>query len=74
MRGRFVGTDGSMGFRNGKIYDINTTIQPIKVKGVNKQCIVVMDRSSAAWCPYESLEAVMKNWEFNLIHTKHNII
>lgn len=67
MRGKFIGTNGSMGFKNGKIYEINTVIQPVGTKGGSKQCIVIMDRGSAAWCPYESLEAVMKNWSFEFI-------
>ena len=67
MKGRFIGANGSMGFKNGKIYEINTTIQPVRVGRENRQCIVVMDRESAAWCPYESLEAVMKNWTFEFI-------
>lgn len=77
MKGRFVG-ETSMGFVHGQIYDIKSNIEPIGIREGSRtkmqNCIVLKDKFSAAWCPYSSLEAVMKNWEFNLIHSKYNIL
>lgn len=79
MRGRFVG-ETSMGFTHGQIYDLKSSIEPIHFTTEwskpeeTKICIVLRDKYSKAWCPYSSLEAVLRNWEFNLIHTKYNHI
>lgn len=77
MRGRFVG-ETSMGFVHGQIYNVRSEIKPLQIttnsKTKTQTCIVLRDKDSAAWCPYGSLEAVMRNWEFNLIHTKYNHI
>ena len=66
MRGKFIGKS-SMGFRNGVTYNIRSDIQKIR-KGVypfceDMMCICIYDMNSKAWCPYQSLESVMKNWE-----------
>ena len=67
MRGKFIGKS-SMGFVTGDIYNIKTQIQKIR-KSVypfceDIMCICIYDINSKAWCPYRSLEAVMKNWIF----------
>lgn len=80
MTGRFVG-ETSMGFIHGKVYDLRSSIEPIHFRPgyggrpeEDKICIVLRDKHSKAWCPYGSLEAVLRNWEFNLIHTEYNHI
>lgn len=77
MVGRFVG-ETSMGFIHGKVYELKSSIEPIGFKDGFKMdmktCIVLRDKYSKAWCPYNSLEAVLRNWEFNLIRTEYNHI
>lgn len=77
MVGRFVG-ETSMGFIHGKLYELKSSIEPIAFKDDfktdMKTCIVLRDKHSKAWCPYNSLEAILRNWEFNLIHSEYNHI
>ena len=54
MFASFIGTHGSMGFRSGRAYSIKTV--------VSNCCIYVLE-ASGLWCPYESLDALLKNWE-----------
>ena len=55
-----------MGFRNGVTYNIRSDIKMIgkggNVSGNDIMCICIYDMNSKAWCPYQSLESVMKNW------------
>lgn len=66
MIGKFIGRT-SMGFQNGNMYAIRTDIKMIRKVGSafweNMNCICVYDNNSTAWCPYQSLEALLKNWE-----------
>lgn len=57
MKGIFIGED-SCGFIKGKIYNLTIAIEYIN----NIWCICL--QSKKAWCPYTSLENVMKNWIF----------
>lgn len=67
MKGKFIGKS-SMGFVTGNTYDIKSKIQMVHkggaVFGEDMACICIYDNNSKAWCPYQSLEAVMKNWMF----------
>lgn len=69
MRGKFIGKS-SMGFRNGVTYNIRSDIKMIRkdgnVSGNDIMCICIYDMNSKAWCPYQSLESVMKNWEISI--------
>ena len=69
MKGKFVGKS-SMGFQNGITYNICSDIKMIRkggsVFGKNMMCICIYDMNSKAWCPYQSLESVMKNWEISI--------
>ena len=65
MRGKFIG-ESSMGFYNGFIYNIRSDIRKINVSGNNIMCICIYDTNSHAWCPYQSLESVMKNWKISI--------
>ena len=52
---RFVGADGSLGYRNGLVYDLyvwSTTRYP-----------VVIRRMDGGYCPYSSEVAFGRNWE-----------
>lgn len=57
-----------MGFVTGRIYTIRSDIKDIyvggKIFGESISCICVYDMNSSAWCPYQSLESVLKNWEY----------
>ena len=67
MKGKFIGKS-AMGFVNGKTYDVKSKIEKIRkgdaVFGEDMMCICIYDKNSNAWCPYQSLKAVMKNWKF----------
>ena len=69
MKGKFIGKS-SMGFRNGVTYNIQSDIKMIgkdgNVSGNDIMCICIYDMNSKAWCPYQSLESVMKNWEISI--------
>lgn len=53
---KFIGADGSMGFKNGQIYDLWMMKKP-KVIYISRQ-----DMNATA-IPYGSMKAVKKNWE-----------
>lgn len=57
MKAKFIGKT-SMGFVTCKMYNIESKIQIVN----NIPCICIYDKNSNTWCPYQSLEAVMKNW------------
>jgi|GEM_PF-6313873 hypothetical protein len=55
MKAKFIGIS-SMGFKTGIIYHV-------KIRTYNSM-IYIYDIDSDAWCPYQSMNAVMRNWEF----------
>lgn len=67
MRGKFIGKS-SMIFKNGNIYDIYSKVQKIRkggtIFGEDMYCICIYDSNTHIGCPYDNLEAVLKNWEF----------
>ena len=67
MKGKFIGKS-SMGFQNGITYNIRSDIKMIRRGGSefsnDMMCICIYDMNSKAWCPYQSLDEVMKNWVF----------
>jgi len=65
MKAQFIGTDGSMGLKQGEVYDVKAIINinyPImlEIKG--------NDGKSYNRCPYDSFQALFNNWLF--IHGK----
>lgn len=68
MKARFVGRD-SMRFKHGKTYNVQTKMNilqrrnPLTGEIDYVNCICLYDKESPAWCPYESVEAMCKNWE-----------
>ena len=66
MKARFVGTT-SMGFVKNRVYEIRSETKKLQYNGYSIICICIYDKNSDAWCPYKSLEAVMENWNFNII-------
>lgn len=50
----FIGTDRSMGFRNGRIYNIRTYI---------KNNWICLYADNGLWCPYSNMECLLKNWK-----------
>ena len=69
MKGKFIGKS-SMGFQNGITYNIRSDIKMVRRDGSafsnDMMCICIYDMNSKAWCPYQSLESVMKNWEISI--------
>lgn len=69
MKGKFIGKS-SMGFQNGITYNIRSDIKMVRkgesVFGNDMMCICIYDMNSKAWCPYQNLEAVLKNWEISI--------
>ena len=65
MVGKFIGTT-SMGFETGQKYWLKQRNQIIwdKRSGKRKMAICLFDLHSNAWCPYDSWEAILRNWEF----------
>lgn len=69
--GKFIGKP-TMGFKTGEIYAVESKIQKIK-KGKFPffeimDCICIYDMNDKSiWCPYQSLEAVLRNWDFESI-------
>lgn len=64
MIGKFIGKD-SMGFKHGCVYNLKTDIKNVRKGSIfskNIPCICLYDVNSKAWCPYESLNAVLNNW------------
>lgn len=65
MIGKFIGTT-SMGFVTGQEYELRQNKHLIwdKRSGKKKVAICLFDLHSDAWCPYDSWEAIFRNWEF----------
>lgn len=61
MQGKFIGRT-SMGFVNGKVYNIYSKVQKVKKYGIPMLCICIYDKDSNAWCPYRDLETITNNW------------
>lgn len=61
LRGVYIGRDGSMGFRTGQTYEINTELT--KIYKNKKKIDVIMLRSGKLFCPYDSVESILENWK-----------
>ena len=55
MLARFIGKDGSMGFKTGQKYEL-------KSKCANNK-IIVKTANDKLFCPYDSIESFLRNWE-----------
>ena len=62
FKAMFIGKDGSMGFKHGAIYIIETHLKSTSFFS-KKAWIWVRDIQSGNQCPYESLESMLVNWE-----------
>lgn len=58
MQAMFIGQDGSMGFRNGKIYNI-----AINVNQHVEEVVVFSNIYPTFVCPYGNINAFLKNWK-----------
>lgn len=69
MKGKFIGKS-SLGFESGKTYNIRSDIKMVRnggyIFGENLICICIYDKDSGAWCPYQSLESLLSNWEISI--------
>ena len=62
MRGKYIGRNGSMGFRTRQTYEIRTELT--KIYKNKKKNDVIMLRSGKLFCPYDSVESILEigNW------------
>lgn len=60
MRLKFIGADGSMNLRNGKVYDVELRSTDCRIVAIIKTGSAM--RWSEVVCPYESPQAFAKNW------------
>lgn len=58
MKAVFIGEDGSMGFKNSKVYDI-----AININQHEEKVIVFSNTFPTFLCPYNNLKAFLKNWK-----------
>jgi hypothetical protein len=58
---RFTGTDGSMGFKNGRTYEFDMTSN-----------VLICDELDTA-CPYDSIQAFLLNWDHVYVMEQRNI-
>jgi hypothetical protein len=60
MVAKFIGKDGSMGFKYGRIYNINSYFQT----SFGKTYIVIKCKSDDTLrpCAYDGVESLAKNW------------
>ena len=58
MKAKYIGTNGSMGFKTGKTYNIFTHCKVLNSQPV----IIVYCNNDDSWCPYSSLESLLENW------------
>lgn len=59
---KFIGKDGSMGFRNGKVYNIRTWVKRANVF-TKTAWIWVEETDCGKKCPYTNVETFLANWE-----------
>lgn len=55
IKAKYIGKT-SMGFQTNEIYNITTKII--------ENHIYVYDTNGFGWCPYDSLESLLRNWKF----------
>lgn len=55
--GIFRGANGSCGFRTGKRYIVN-----IEIVGT-QLWLTSIDEGNTKFCPYSSMEALLRNWD-----------
>jgi len=65
MLGKFIGTT-SMGFVTGQMYQVKCVkrLYHDRREGKQKMGLFLFDLNSEAWCPYESMDAILRNWRF----------
>lgn len=67
IRAKFIGEDGSMGYRKNRSYLLMTWNYPKHFLGMlfGDYWFVVQGKGKAP-CPYESFNAFQRNWEVKL--------
>lgn len=57
MRAKFIGADGSLGFRHGQWYGIDSL--------ESKHGFILLKEYSGLYCLYSNWGVMMRNWEFD---------
>ena len=57
---KFIGMDGSLGYRKGQIYNLKIRIP--MAHEYNAGWIIIIQ--SPNFCPYRTIEAFLDNWEY----------
>lgn len=57
QRAKFIGEDGSLGYRHGQVYELY--VYPTGPK----YAITIQRRDGSGTCPYTSVKAWRRNWE-----------
>lgn len=64
----FIGEDGSMGLRNGRVYmvEVKSYPPPLYLWRIWPYVLRWVDPNTneTEWCPYSSESALHKNWKF----------
>ena len=58
MKLKFIGTDGSLGLKHGKTYNVT-----LKTFDKYVVAIIKINFMDSVICPYGSMQALAKNWE-----------
>lgn len=63
MKAMFIGADGSMDLKNGRVYNVEISKDEkyIWVRWIHRFWLVCSCRME---CPYGSMEKVLENWRF----------
>ena len=67
MKAIYIGENGAQGFIKGNKYYIKSKVMPIIKSKHNIELqgkIYIYDTNSMNWCPYDSVEEMMKEWKF----------
>lgn len=62
MLARFIGADGSMGLIHGNTYNIKVLAMSSNY-AINLEIDTSLHNRGRIYCPYDSLEALIKNWQ-----------
>src|SRR5699024_9875699 len=66
MKMKFIGENGSLGFRNGRVYDVSLTVvgkKRLTFADIPIIQLATIGNGSFRYCQYEGDRALKRNWE-----------